>query len=65
MKDKDIDKVFEWIGKEVSIQPTDRGILHLKSQIISYIIPLAKEKLSESSPNTHQKEENIDENRKR
>lgn len=46
--------ILDWVSKEVSIQPTDRGILHLKSQIMSYIIPLAKEKLTELSPITHQ-----------
>lgn len=38
-----LNKILDWISKEVSIQPTDRGIKHLKSQIISYIIPQSKE----------------------
>jgi len=42
-------KILDWIKKEVRIQPTDRGIKHLKSQIISYIIPLAKEKANKLS----------------
>lgn len=41
----EIDGKLNWIAKEVEIQPTDRGIQHLKSQIISYIIPQAKEEL--------------------
>ena len=37
--------IIDWIKDEVHMQPTDRGICHLKSQITDWIIPQAKEKI--------------------
>ena len=41
----DVDKVFDFIKTEVNGQPTDRSIEHFKTQIVSFIISLAKQKL--------------------
>ncbi len=43
---KELEEVLDWISKEISIQPTDKGVSHLKNQIIGYIIPIAKEKVN-------------------
>ena len=50
VKEKELSKL-DWVSKEVSKQPTDRGIHHLKSQIINYIIPQAEKELEEEMEN--------------
>ena len=42
---EDVEKIFDFIKIEINKQPTDRSIQHFKTQIISYILPLAKQKL--------------------
>ena len=42
---EDVEKILNFIKIEVNGQPTDRSIQHFKTQIVSYIIPLAKQKL--------------------
>ena len=42
---EDVNKIFDFIKTEVNGQPTDRSIEHFKTQIVSFIIPLAKQKL--------------------
>ena len=46
---EDVDKIFDFIKTEINTQPTDRSIQHFKTQIISYILPLAKQKLKSLS----------------
>ena len=46
---EDVEKMIDFIKTEVNGQPTDRSIQHFKTQIVSYIIPLAKQKLKSFS----------------
>ena len=46
---EDVEKIFDFIKTEINAQPTDRSIQHFKTQIISYILPLAKQKLKSFS----------------
>ncbi len=46
IKTKKVKEFIKRLKEEIDIQPTDRGVQHLKRQIISFIIPnLAGKKL--------------------